>query len=211
MITFISYHDGTEPFKTMADKLWASVAKAGAGVAYIVKVKPNGGSILAEGYCAMYPIFSQAITEGPVVFLDADCIVQKPIDHLFEKDFAIAAIHRGKCSNAQGRQDFLGCFVGFHPGNPNLVRELWLDWMSRIYPLAAEHFLVKSAIRRHEDMEDNGWCKAWYAGQTAYNNMLYDAEDIGVPILRLGRKEYAARPGDKDAYVIHYKGHGKVK
>ncbi len=210
MITFLTYHDGTEPFKTMANRLRQSIINIRAGVVNVFKIEPNGGSILAEGYGVMYPVFSQAITRGPVVFLDADCIVQKPIDHLFEDDFAIAAIHRGKCTNSQGRQDYLGCLVGFHPGNPNLVRHLWLDWMSRIYPWAAENLLVESAIRRHEDMEDHGWCKAWYAGQTAYNTMLGRAKDQGVSILHLDRREYAASPGAKDAYVVHFKGYGKV-
>ena len=210
MITFITYHDGTEPFKEMSFDLFQSIFLGSYGRCEVVEIKPNGGSILAEGYCAMYPVFSQAITKGPVVFLDADCIVQKPIDHLFEKDFAIAAIHRGKCSNSQGQQDYLGCFVGFHPGKPNLVRALWLNWMDRIYPYMIGP-LVDSAVKRHEDMKKRGWHPAWYAGQSAYNDMLFNCEEVGIPILRLDRKEYAARPGDKDAYVIHHKGHGKVK
>ncbi len=210
MITFITYHDGTEPFKTMATELKESVDTNTREDCVIVQVKPNGGPILSEFYGAMYPIFSQAIQDGPVVVLDADCFVQKPIDDLFEKDFAIAAIYRGKVSVSQGRQDFLGSFIGFHPYYSNLVRELWMKWISNIFGYAkSEHELI--AATRYEDMKRNGWFPCWYSGQTAYNDMLFEAEEKKIPILRLDRKEYAARPGTKDAYVIHHKGSRKLK
>ena len=213
MITFITAHDGTEPFVTIAFELCDSIENANAGDARVVEVAPNGGQILAEMYGGMYPIFSQAINDGPVVILDTDCIVQKPFDHLFEQDFVMGAIHRGKCRVSQGRQDFLGCFVAFNSKYPNLARELWLEWMSRIYPYSSDSQLVSNtmATTRHGQLDAKGWSKAWFAGQTAYNDMLYDAEDSGVSILRLDRKDYAARPGDLSAYVTHNKGGRKLQ
>lgn len=214
MITWITSHDNTEPFKTMAENLAGSIFKLpGASCSHVVTVKPNGGQCLAEFYCAMYPIFSQAIQSGPVVILDTDCIVQKPIDHLFEKDFAMAGIYRGRCTISQGRQNFLGCFIAFHPKDPNLVRQLWLEWIARIYPYVrgTEKGLVAEAAIRHEQMREKGWNENWYIGQTAYNDMMFDAEEKGIPILRLDRKEYAAKPGDKDACITHDKGRGKLK
>ncbi len=213
MITFIAAHDCTQPFQSITEELRRSIEDTGAGNCHVVRVQPNGGQILQEFYGAMYPIFSQAIQNGPVVVLDGDCIVQKPLDDLFRQDFAIGAIYRGKCSCSQGHQDFLGCFVAFNPKYPNLVRQLWLEWMSRIYAYSSDKLLVSvpMATIRHEQLDAKGWSKAWFAGQTAYNNMLFDAEECGLPILRLDRKEYAARPNDKNAYVTHNKGGRKLK
>lgn len=210
MITFVSYHDGTEPFKTLSENLAGSIFKLpGPNCFHVVTIKPNGGSILVEGYGAMYPIFSQAIAKGPVVVLDVDCIVQKPIDHLFEQDFVMAAIYRGSCTIPMGRQNFLGCFMAFHPKYPNVARQLWMSWMARVFDYLDKP-LEPTADIRHKINRERGWHECWFGGQTAYNDMLFDAEEKGIPILRLDRREYAAKPDDKEACIIHFKGRGKL-
>lgn len=210
MITWITAHDNAEPFKTMATELWASIAMAGAGTCNIVPVRPNGGHYLIEMYGAMYPIFSQAIQEGPVVILDSDCIVQKPIDHLFEQDFVMAAIYRGSCTIAMGRQSFLGCFMAFHPKYPMVARQLWMSWMARTFDYLDKP-LEPAADIRHKINREKGWHVNWFGGQTAYNDILFDAEEKGIPILRLDRREYAAKPDNKDACIVHFKGREKLK
>lgn len=210
MITWITAHDGTQPFVKMAENLKKSIHDADAGACIIVDVEPNGGHYLIEMYGAMYPAFTQFITMGPVVILDSDCLVKAPIDDLFEKDFDIAAIHRGNCVNSMGKQDFLGCFIGFNPRDPNFVRKLWTGWMNQTFKYLNKE-PVASAVKRRENIVSKGWHPNWYAGQTAYNDMLYDAEQVGQGIvLRLDRKVYAAPWNTEGVPVWHLKGERKM-
>jgi len=211
MINFLTYHDGTEPFKTMARDLDASIVANTDSRCHVFEVQPNGGHYLIEFYSALYPNFSQMISDGPVVVLDADCIVMKPIDDLFEKNFAIAAIHRGKCTNSSGRQDFLGSLIGFSPACPNLVRKLWQSWIADTWNYIEKPPVAQAALR-HESLKEKGWHSNWYGGQSAYNEMLYraEAEDPGS-VLRLDREKYSARPGTEDAYIWHRKGGRKLR
>lgn len=209
VITWLTFHDGTEPFKSMADDLRKSIEDTKAGNSGIIMVPPNGGHYLVEFYGAMYPIFSQAIQTGPVVILDADCKVNKPIDHLFEEDFVIAAVHRGKCVNTMGTHDFLGSFIGFHSKYPELCRHLWMSWMAHIFDFLNKE-PVESAKVRRESITEKGWHPNWFGGQAAYNDILYGAEKAGIPIKRLDKNEYADRWKTEGAYIAHLKGEGKI-
>ena len=207
MINFLTYHDGTEPFKSMAKDLCDSVAATGAGECAVMQVEPNGGHYLIEFYSAIYPLFSQMIQHGPVVVLDSDCIVKKPFDHLFEGNFNVAAIHRGACSNSMGTQDFLGSLIGFHPADPVTVRMFWHMWMSNVYQYLDKP-VVTAAAARSEDIVATGWHKNWYGGQAAYNDILYSG---GFMVKKLDRDEYSAHPKKLDAYVHHMKGERKLR
>lgn len=211
MITFITAHDGTEPFETMAHALFRSVFANDFGAIKEVVVNPNGGHYLVEFYSAMYPVFSQAIQKGPVVILDSDCIVQRPLDDIFERDFTIGAIHRGKCANSMGTQDFLGSLIAFHPKDPNEARHFWHSWMAHVYSFLSKPVVTASAVRS-EGIKAKGWHHNWYGGQAAYNDILYELEkSVPKAVLRLSREYYAASPGTVDAYVVHAKGTGKLK
>lgn len=210
MITWITYHDGTEPFKTMAHELGRSINEVGAGKVTVFEVLPNGGHYLIEFYGAMYPVFSQAIQHGPVVIIDSDCIVKKPIDDLFEKDFTLGAIYRGSCANSMGKHDFLGSFLGFNSLHPGAARRLWMRWIALVFDYL-EKPVVPAAIRRRENIEAKGWHSNWYGGQAAYNEILFEEEEKNPgSVLRLDRNMYAARSGTEEACVWHQKGERKM-
>ena len=209
MINFLAYHDGTEPFKSMGKDLQGSVCNTEAGKCHVFEVEPNGGFYLTEFWGVLYPIISQLMQEGPVVVLDVDCLVRKKFDRLFEEDFLIGAIYRGKCANTVGKHDFLGCTIMLNDTDPQLLRYLILSWManSLIY---CEKDPDRTAQHRIKSLVARGWGPRWYAGQAAYNEMLFKAEDDGIRIKRLDRNEYAAHPSKQDAYITHRKGERKL-
>jgi hypothetical protein len=209
--SFITYATDTEPYKSMAQRLKDSIHDAKAGVCHVIELEPNGSNLFAEALGRGYKIMSDFIDEGPVILIDADCFVWKPIDHLFDKEFSLAAVHRGECSNQMGNQSFLSTVVCFHPRDPNIARYLWLWWAERTMLLATIEPQVEKEKVRNALLAKLGWLANWYCDQTALNEILHAREAASpLEVLRLARNKYAAAPGTKDAYIWHAKGKGKL-
>ena len=212
-ISFITYHDGTEPYVTMADRLRRSVTTLDAGICHVYEMRPNGGDLFTELLGDGYRLFTDSIMHGPVVLLDADCILQKPIDVVFETvDFDLAAVYRGKVSNSYGTHNFLSTVAIFNDLRPEVARYLWLDWASRIQSFSVvEMQKPKDAKPRNERFIERGWAPTWYSDQAALNDTITEAAGLGIVTMPLDRERFAAPPGTDDAYIVHAKGKGKLK
>lgn len=212
MVSWITYATDTEPYSSMAKRLAESVDEAKAGVCHIVDLNPNGSNLFAEALGRGYELMSDFIDEGPVIFIDADCIVRKPVYDLFETRFIVAAVHRGKVATSMGRQDFISCLACFHPHSPNLARHLWLRWAELTMNMAINKPQVEKQKHRNDSLTKAGWLANWCCDQTSFNEILFEMEERNPSdVLRLNRDEYAARPNIEDPYIIHYKGGRKLQ
>ncbi len=213
--SFITYTTGTEPYLSMATRLEESIHDAKAGLCHTIMLSPNGSNLFAEALGRGYELMSDFIEEGPVILIDADCLVKQPIYDLFKEDFSVAAVHRGKCSNQMGDQSFLSTIVCFHPAHANAARYVWMRWAERTMRLALAMPQIEKEKTRNALLNKLGWLANWYCDQTALNIILRNrpcgiGDNIGT-VKKLPRELYAAAPGTKDAYIWHAKGQTKLK
>jgi hypothetical protein len=194
-----------------------------------MNIPGEGREFFAEVLGRSWQPFSDWLAEGPVVLLDADCRMVSPID-LPEKGWDVAAVHRGKCSNSYGTQDFLSTVVIFNDEFPEHSRRFYAHWMLEMlrWELLPKDKPANS-VTRNERFAEAGWQQSWYADQAALNRVLqahkrtYSHGRVEViwdrneeyPVYRvlpLRREQYAASSvGSMGARIVHFKGKGKLR
>lgn len=225
---FLIYSNRAEPYLTMARELGEQVKNLGAGDLHhvIVDGPGNGMDFFAEANGLMYSHVSEAIKTRPIILTDCDAVLLKPLGHLFETDWDIAAAFRFAQRNGCGRQDYGSGFIALNNKRPALIKKFWFEWTYRIA------FWQQCEERSSpQPLIDDGWLDSWFSDQSAFNQVILPEGNRGDPacdsykiipgivykagdyrILPLERRIYAALPGDsKDACMIQYKGKAKVK
>ena len=225
---FLIYSNRAEPYLTMAREMGVQVRDLNAGDLRHVIVDGPGDNMdfFAEANGLLYPYVSEAIKTRPIILTDCDAALIKPLDHLFETDWDIAAAFRFAQRNGCGRQDYGSGFVALNNRRPALIKEFWIEWTYRIA------FWQRCKERSSpQGLIDEGWLDSWFSDQSALNHIILPEGNRGDPeydsykiipgmiyetgsykILPLERRVYAALPKDsKDAYMIQYKGRAKAK
>lgn len=207
---FITMHDGSEPYKSLAANLEKSIWQAGAGICHVVECPPNGGDMYSELMLAAYPVFSRCVNEDVTIIIDADCIVMRPLEDLANENFVVACVNRGKCSNSMGKQDCIAHFVAFSNRQPEAARQFYIHWCIETMRLAMTGEDVSTAIGKAEKLRARGWTGAkWYVDQSALNHLI----DLfnGEGVLYLPRGKYDARCQGGEALIVHAKGGNKIQ
>lgn len=223
---FLTYSNGREPYLTLAQKLGGEIAKLDAGDFRHIQVNGPGNNMdfFAEANGLLYPYIAKAINQRPVVVLDCDNGLERPIDHLFEMDWDIGVVFRYAQTKEWGRQDYCSGLIALNNKRPALIKKFWIEWT------------YKTAFWKQCDTEefpqtlrDDGWLVSWYADQSSLNQIILPGGNQGEPeedsykivsgeiyethgyrILPLERRIYGAKPSDlEDACIIHYKGKTK--
>lgn len=225
---FLTYSNGKEPYVTLANKLGEEISNLDAGDFYHLEIKGPGNNVdfFAEANGLLYSYISKAINFQPVIVLDCDNGLKRPIDHLFNKDWDIAAAFRFAQIKEWGRQDYCSGLVALNNRRPAVIKKFWIEWT---YKTA---FWKQSNVKEFPQvLRDDGWLISWYTDQSSLNQIILpegnqdipekDSYEIipgqiyethGYKILPLERRIYGAKPIDsEDACVIHYKGKGKKK
>ena len=223
---FLIYSNKAEPYLTLARQLDKQVRELEAGdLCHIIVEGPGGGmDFFAEANGLLYSYISKAIAMRPIILTDCDAALIKPLDHLFETDWDIAAAFRFAQRNGCGRQDYGSGFIALNNRRPTLIKKFWIEWtcMIAFWQQCKEKPSPQSLL-------DEGWLDSWFSDQSALNHVILPEGNRDDPerdsykiitgviyksgnykILPLERRIYAALPGDsKDAYMIQYKGRAK--
>lgn len=222
---FITYQDGTEPYFSMAEELTESCLKHHPrSVVYdtLMLGPGEGREFFAEVLGRSWRFFSDHLTDGPVVLLDADCLLVDEIV-LPADGWDIAAVHRGHCSNSYGCQDFLSTVVAFNNERPDVSRRFWALWLYDMLSIDMSGMELPRSVAMHNDrLKEQGWKESWFADQASLNRILrarmvrydvgrveslFDRTGTGFTrILPLDRDVYAAKHGTEGAKIVHYKG-----
>ena len=216
-ISFLTYYTRDEPFLSMAKRLndTAMEHHPDCNFRRISWDKPgHGREFFAESMGELYSAFSDLLVGGPVALIDADCYFQGSIIPAIESetsdaDWDIAAVHRGKVGNSYGDHSFLSTIVIFNNRNPHLARMFWFSWAAAIYDFVVNPRPEpkKCARPRNEKFSKLGWSQTWFADQASLNRLLGEHSPfVGLRVLKLPRELFAAKPGTKDALIIHEKG-----
>lgn len=226
---FLTYYTPDEPYKSMAQRLCNTARQFHPGCITHGLPMPGSGKgrdMYAEALGGLYWVFSNWLSDGPVVLIDADCYFQASIEPFLakQKDWDIAAIYRGRhMVNSYGPQSFLGSIVIFNNERPNVCRKFWLEWAAGIYDFAINpRPEPEVGVGPHNDMyAERGWTRTWYSDQATLS-LLLDTR-LGLAgawekkvrqvdrTLFLDRNLFAAKPGNADAFIIHEKGGGKLR
>jgi len=223
---FLIYSNRAEPFLTLARQLKEQVRDLDAGdICHVIVEGPGEGmDFFAEANGLLYPYISKAIAIRPIILTDCDAALIKPLDHLFETDWDIAAAFRLAQRNGCGRQDYGSGFVALNNRRATVIKKFWIEWTYRI--AFWQQCKMKPAPR---SLTDEGWFNSWFADQSALNHIILPEGNRGDPehdsykiitgviyeagnykILPLERRIYAAHPKDSnDALMIQYKGKSK--
>jgi hypothetical protein len=213
---YLTYTNGAEPYMRMAQRLCHQVAELEAGDCFHLCLDEPGQnrSFHAEAYVGLYPKITESIGFRPVIVLDADNELWKPIVDLFEGEWDIATVYRSQCLNKYGRQDYCSGFIALNNRRPNIVRKFWFEWIYRISVAKQWPGICPSA------QVQKGWLDTWYEDQSTLNEIILTKEvspkigEIYVAndyrILPLDWRLYSGKAYNKGAFVRHHKG-GKKK
>lgn len=214
---FLVHSNDREPYSILARKLGDSIKRFYAGDFQLVKVRPPGEDLdfFTVSACLLYSYIIKAINLRPVIALDCDNELVKPLSNFFESDWDIAACYRGKRKNENGRQDYNGGMVALNNKRPDVIRRFWIEWIdkSELWENPDHRFWPKTLWL-------DGWRPSWYNKQSALNLiMLPDDRDykiaIGQPYVSHGYKIlpldpilYGAKPGKEteETFMRHYVG-----
>jgi len=225
---FLTYSNGKEPYITLANKLGEEIRDLDAGDFYHLEIKGPGGNVdfFAEANGLLYSYVSRAINSRPVIVLDCDNGLEKPVDSLFETDWDIAVAFRFAQIKEWGRQDYCSGLVALNNKRPAIIKKFWIEWTYKIA------FWKQCDTKEFpQTLKDDGWLVSWYTDQSSLNQIILPECNQGMPeddsykiipgqvyeahgykILPLERRVYGAKPTDsEDACIIHYKGKGKRK
>lgn len=223
---FLTYSTPREPYITLAKKLEADIKSLDAGSFQLVKINPpgNNANFYTVTACLLFPHITRAINSRPLIVLDCDNGIEKPLVDLFEKDWDIAAVFRWPQLREFGRQDYCGGLIALNNKRPDVIRKFWIEWMYK-----TEFWEKIDSKEFPKTLKDDGWKPCWYSDQGSLNEIILpdgnqnepeeDSYEIvpgkiyethGYRILPLERRIYGAKPSDsEDACVIHYKGKTK--
>ena len=225
---FLTYTNGKEPYTTLADRLGKEIFNLDAGDFCHIRVDGPGNNMdfFAEVNGLLYPHITKALNSRPVVMLDCDNGLEKPMNHLFETDWDVAAVFRYPQRNEWGRQDYCAGLVVLNNRDPALVKKFWIEWTYR-----TAFWKQGNREKFPQALRDDGWLVSWFTDQSSLNQIILPDGNQGDPtedpykivpgkvyetngyrILPLERRLYGAIPGDSaDAYIIHYKGKAKAQ
>jgi len=210
---YLTYTSGAKPWYSMAENLCCQIKELDAGDCFHLCLSEpgRGRSFFPEVYASLYPKITKAIDSRPVIVLDADHKLRKPIIDIFSGDWDIAAVYRCLAVTNYGRHDYNAGMVLLNNRRPNIIRKFWFEW---IYRIVAHNYKQKNP---QDSLEKQGWSRTWWEDQSALNEIIAPdgtaefgkiyAKD-GYRILPLDWRFYAR---GKNAYIKHLKGTKKLK
>lgn len=223
---FLTVSNLREPYLTLAKKLGESIEKLDAGDFQLIKVNFPGGNadFFTISTCLTYSYIIRAINMRPIIVLDGDNELKKPLPNIFKTDWDVAACYRYPQSNECGRNDYNGGLVALNNKRPDVIRKFFVEWINK-----AELWKKPDSMFSLEILRIDGWRQGWFSKQCSLNQIILpecnqdmpenDSYKIipgqtyvshGYRILPLERRIYGAAPQDSgDASIIHYKGKKK--
>lgn len=208
---YLTYTNGAEPWYDMAKKLCEQIKNLDAGNSFNLCLdEPGlGRSFFPEVFVRLYPKITQAIEMRPVIVLDADHKLRKPIIGVFSGDWDIAAVYRGILITDHGRQDYNAGFVMLNNRRPNVIRRFFFEWMYRsiISDWDCWNPYWPTLMKQK-------WAKIWWESQSALNEIIALEDENTVELGRIYTKgRYRILPLDRTLYadrgsifIVHYKG-----
>lgn len=211
---FITYTNLREPYLGLAKNLEKTIKRFDAGNFRLVKISLPGSNanFFTISACLLYSYIIKAINLGPLIILDCDNELRKPLPDFFESDWDVAVCYRGQRSNSMGRQDYNSGLVALNNKRPDVIRKFWVEWINRI------ELLEKTFWFFPETLKADGWKPSWYSDQGALNQIILPEDSSykvihehpyishGYKIMPLKTELYGAKPGTEDAFIIHHKG-----
>lgn len=165
-------------YHSMARRFCKQVKELDAGPVFhlVLKDPGRGRSYFGEAYATLYPFISKAIDEQPVIVVDADHILKKPIIGLFDDDWDIAAVYRGPSPTEHGRQDYCAGSVFLNNKRPNLIRKFWIEWTHKTWTADS----IPAGFP--DSLLNKDWRQTWMEDQAALNEMILSSVDNTVKI-----------------------------
>lgn len=212
---YLTYTNGVELYVNMAQRLCRQIVDLEAGDCFHLCLNENGRNrdFFAECFMALYPKITQSINDRPIIVLDADNELKKPIIELFESDWDIAACYRQPISNEYGQQDYCNGVVMLNNKRPNTIRKFWAELIYRTLDITRQCSSCPTTLK------DRGWLDTWWGDQAALNEIILPPsnevkvgkiyETRGYKILPLKRSLYGTKHRNKNAFIIHHKGEKK--
>lgn len=223
---FLTISNNREPYLTLAKKLGENIERLGAGDFQLIEVNFPGGNpdFFTVATCLTYSYIIKAINTRPIIVLDCDNELKKPLPNIFETDWDVAACYRYSQSDECGRNDYNGGLVALNNKRPDIIRKFWVEWINK-----AELWTKPDSVFFAETLRIDGWRPSWLAKQCSLNQIILpecnqdmpenDSYEIipgqiyvshGYKIMPLRRNLYGARPEKaEDAFIIHHKGKKK--
>jgi len=211
---YITYSNGVQPYLRMAEEICRKVTELDAGdCMHICLTKPEEEK---NFNIAMYSkIFAEAervIADRPVIILDADHVLLKPIIKVFEGEWDIGAVYRRRCLNEYGRHDFCSGLVLLNNRRLDCITRFCHDWLTSMSSRSPSPGFCPKGLR------GQGWDDTWFDDQTSLNEVIAVEDKVefekvyvvrNYRILPLHWKNYT-RSGE-GAFILHLKGGRKSK
>jgi len=218
---FLTFSNPREPYLTLAKELEKSIKRFDAGDFQLIKVNFPGknADFFTVSACLLYSYIIKAINSRPIIVLDCDNELKKPLPNIFEADWDVAVCYRGRHCNENGRQDYNAGLVALNNKRPDIIRRFWVEWINKAELWGKPDFRFFP-----ETLKIDGWKQSWFNKQSSLNQIMLPEEDSckiisgqiyevhGYKILPLEKRIYGAYPTDiEDACMVHYKGRAKRK
>lgn len=210
---YVTSSNGVQPFHRMATELYHRVKELDAGdCIYFCQPEPEDEKLFEVAmYTKILAKAVEVIDERPVIALDSDHVLLRPIIEVFSAEWDVAAVYRKRCQNDYGRQDYSSGIVMLNNKRPGIIRQFCSEWLRKMRAWPIVPGWCPTALK------EAGWADSWWADQSAFNEIVAPTEgDIthgeihtvnGYRILPLKEGEY----GKKGSFIKHFKGKRKWK
>jgi len=197
----------------MAEGICTQVAELEAGdCIHLSQTKPETErNFNIAFYTRIFANVVHAIADRPVVVLDADHVVKRPIIEVFKRDWDIAAVYRSQSFDKYGRHDYCSGLILLNNRRPGLIVRFCKEWLDSMSSRPPSPGFCPKVLRKQ------GWLDTWFDDQTSLNDVIIpEKEEVehekiysirDYRILPLDWRSYTL-PGE-EVFIVHYKGSRK--
>lgn len=211
---YITYSNGVQPYLRMAEEICNKVIELDAGDATHIRLTQPGEekNFNIAMYSEIFTEVEKVIADRPVIILDADHVLLKPIIEVFEGDWDIAAVYRSRSLDKYGRHDYCSGLVLLNNQRLDCITRFCHDWLTSMSSRPPSPGFCPKGLR------NQGWSDTWFDDQTSLNEVITAEDKVtwekvcfvgGYRVLPLHWNKYTL-PG-KDALILHLKGGRKPK
>jgi len=205
---YITYSNELEPFNSMANELCHKVKKLNCGdCIHLHQSKPGAETNFSIAmYSMIFAEVKKIIVKRPIIILDADHILLKPIIEIFNGDWDVGAVYRSKCINKYGRHDYCSGLVLLNNRRPDRIIKFCYDWLHSM-----SSYILSPGFCP-EGLKQQGWQDTWWNDQASLNEIITVDEVTfgkiytikGYRVLPLHWNKYTLP--SKEAVILHLKG-----
>lgn len=211
---YITYSNGLLPYVRMAEEICRKVVELDVGdCIHICLTEPEEEKNFDIAmYSKIFAETEKVIANRPVIILDADHMLLRPIIEIFDGDWDIGAVYRSRSLNKYGRHDFCSGLILLNNRRPNYIMKFCRDWMDSMSSRPPSPGFCPEGLRHQ------GWDDTWFDDQTSLNEVIAIDDEVmfgkiyivgGYRVLPLHWKNYTC-PGE-EAFILHLKGARKRK